>query len=262
MKKEFCIFLAALQFYTRIPCSIDAGYNTDIINKASRYFPLIGWIVGALSFFVLWLFAQFFSMPIAILLSMLTGILITGAFHEDGLADTFDGFGGGWTKEKILDIMKDSRVGTYGVISLIFLIAIKYVALNAVITAVDIANYIPLLLIFITYHSLARLTAINIVFTSIYSRDDEKSKSKPISKTKTYKEVIGAYIFGLSPFIALCYITPIFIIVLIPLLILYFFSKRFFEKWIGGYTGDCLGAVEQIAELIILLTFAGIWKFI
>mgnify|MGYP001192958938 CR=1 FL=1 len=263
MKKEVSIFLVALQFYTRIPCRLITEYDPEIINKASRYFPLIGWLVGALTFFAFWVTSLFLSTPISIIISILVGILLTGAFHEDGLADTFDGFGGGWSKEKILEIMKDSRIGTYGVISLILLIGLKYFALSAIVFALgETTNYSILFLMFLTYHSMARLTAINIVFTSVYSRDDEKSKSKLISKACSHKEILGAYFFGLTPLFALCYLQILYIFALIPLIALYFFAKRFFEKWIGGYTGDCLGAVEQIAELFILLTFVCVWKFI
>jgi adenosylcobinamide-GDP ribazoletransferase len=174
----------------------------------------------------------------------------------------FDGFGGGWTKEKILDIMKDSRVGAYGVIALIFLFALKFFSLNKILLQIDNINYVLIALIFISYHSLSRLTAINIVFTSQYSREDETSKAKPIAKAHSYKETVGAYIFGLIPLVVLCIIQWKFCFVIIPLTLLYYFSNRYFNKWIDGYTGDCLGAVEQIAECVCLLTFLALWKFI
>lgn len=261
MKEELCIFFTALMFYTRIPCPKNIDHSPEYINKATRYFPLIGWIVGAISFVVFYLSLFFFDTNIAVLFSIIAGILVTGAFHEDGLADVFDGFGGGWTKAKILEIMKDSRVGAYGVIALIFLFGIKYLSLNGLLLKIDRTNYLLYALIFISYHSLARFTAINIVFTSQYSREDETSKAKPIAKAHSYKEIIGAYFFGLLPLLALCFINWKFILVLFPLFLLYFFSKRYFQKWIDGYTGDCLGAVEQLAECLILITFLALWKF-
>ena len=184
---------------------------------------------------------------------------MTGAFHEDGLADVVDGFGGGWTKQKILDIMKDSRVGAFGAISLVLLFLLKYVAL------IDIAEKYSspslLALLFVAHHALARLTAVNIIFTSQYSRDDATSKVKPIAKSHGITEVIGSYFFGLVPLIVLMWINWKFVGVLLPLFLLYFFSKRYFEKWIDGYTGDCLGAVEQLAECVCLLSFVALWKF-
>ncbi len=262
MKEEIRIFFTALMFYTRIPCPKDVCHSPDYINKATRYFPLIGWIVGAISFVVFWLSAFLFEVNIAVFFSLIAGVLVTGAFHEDGLADVFDGFGGGWTKPKILDIMKDSRVGAYGAIALIFLFGLKYLALTNLISKIDPSNVVFIALIFIAYHSLARLTAINIIFTSQYSRDDETSKVKPIAKAHSYREKIGAYLFGLFPLIILCFLQWKLVFVLFTLAILFFYSKRYFNKWIDGYTGDCLGAVEQMAECVCILTFLALWKFI
>ncbi len=261
MKEELRIFFTALMFYTRIPCPKNIDHSPEYINKATRYFPLIGWIVGAISFVVFYLSLFLFDINVAVLFSLIAGILTTGAFHEDGLADVFDGFGGGWTKTKILEIMKDSRVGAYGVIALIFLFGIKYLSLNGLLLKIDRTNYLHIALIFISYHSLARFTAINIVFTSQYSKEDETSKAKPIAKAHSYKEIIGAYFFGLLPLLVLCFMNWKFSIVLFPLFLLYFFSKRYFQKWIDGYTGDCLGATEQLAECVTLLTYLALWKF-
>jgi adenosylcobinamide-GDP ribazoletransferase len=261
MKNEIKIFFTALMFYTRIPCPKNIDHHPDFINKATRYFPLIGWIVSGISFLFYWLSCFLFDANIAVVISLIAGVLTTGAFHEDGLADVFDGFGGGWTKEKILDIMKDSRVGAYGAIAIVFLLLLKYIGLNNLIITKQFTN-IQILFLFTTYHSLARLAAINIVFTSIDSRDDETSKVKPIAKTHSYKEIGGAYFFGLLPLFFLAYFNIKFLVVLLPLLLLIFFSRRYFIKWIGGYTGDCLGAVEQMAELIIILTFIALCKFL
>lgn len=262
MKEEIRIFFTALMFYTRIPCPENIDHSDDYINKATRYFPLMGWIVGGISFAAFYLSSFLFDPNIGVLLSLVAGVLVTGAFHEDGLADVFDGFGGGWTKEKILEIMKDSRVGAYGVIALVFLFGLKFFALTNFISKLVTPNYLMLALLFVSYHALARLTAINIVFTASYSRADESSKAKPIAKAHSYKEIIGAYFFGLLPLIFLCFFNWQFALVIIPLFILYFRSKKYFIKWIDGYTGDCLGAVEQMAECVCLLTFLAIWKFI
>lgn len=149
-------------FYTRIPCPKWVGHEPDYLNKATRYFPLIGWIVGVVSFGVCMGARQFWEIPIAVVLSLIAGILTTGAFHEDGFGDVCDGFGGGWTKTRILDIMKDSRIGAYAGIGLTLLLLLKYNAWVAVVFPG--INWRWLLLIFITCHSLARLTAISVSF--------------------------------------------------------------------------------------------------
>lgn len=261
MKEEFKIFFTALMFYTRLPCPPSIDHSEVYLNKATRYFPLIGWIVGSLSFLVFWIAFNFFDVPLAVLFSLISGVLITGAFHEDGFADVFDGFGGGWSKNKILEIMKDSRLGTYGVIALIFMFSLKFLALNDLIHKIQNFDLFLIALIFINYHTLARLTALNMVFASQYSREDETTKAKPIAKSYTKKEILIAYFWGLIPLIIFCSIQWILGFVLIPLFLLFYFSKRYFEKWIDGYTGDCLGAIEQFAECICLLTFLILWKF-
>ena len=262
MKNEIKIFFTALMFYTRIPCPSFVDHSPDYINKATRYFPLIGWIVGSISFIVYYLSSFLFDATLAVIFSILAGVLTTGAFHEDGLADVFDGFGGGWTKEKILTIMKDSRVGAYGVIALIFSFSLKFYALSSLLSVINIDSVFIIYLIFISYHAIARFTAVSIVFTELYAREDESSKAKPIAKSYSIKEVFGSFIFGLIPILLLSYFQWQCIFTLIPLLLLRLYSANYFNKWLGGYTGDCLGAVEQFAELITILSFLVIWKFI
>lgn len=185
MKKQVHIFFTALMFYTRVPCPKNIDHNPDYLNKASRYFPLIGWIVGAIAFGVYAAASWLWNAEIGMVLSMIASVLVTGAFHEDGFADVCDGFGGGWTKTKILTIMKDSAIGAYGAIGLVLLFLLKYMSL--VTLAKDdslLTNYhslFTLFLVFITGHSLSRLAAISIVFTHEYSREDAlRVKAKPL----------------------------------------------------------------------------------
>ena len=265
MKKEIHIFFTALLFYTRIPCPKNIDHNPDYLNKASRYFPFIGWIVGGISFAVYYLSSLIFSHDIAIVLAIIAGILTTGAFHEDGFADVCDGFGGGWTKEKILIIMKDSAIGAYGGIGLVLLFLLKFRALSDALSQSEIVNLqasIKNLLLIISAHALSRLAAISIVFTHQYSRDDASSKSKPIAQSYTWREVWGAFFFGLMPLLFLSYFHWQFSLAIIPVIIARFFLARYFQKWIHGYTGDCLGATQQVCEVIFYLSIIGIWKFI
>lgn len=262
MKEQSRIFFTALMFYTRIPCPANIDHSPAYINKAARFFPLIGWIVGLISFGAYWLGATLFGDAVGIVFSLIAGVLTTGAFHEDGLADVFDGFGGGWTKEKILEIMKDSRVGAYGVIALIMLFLLKYLALDELLSATP-ALPLPLIAtLFVAYHALARLTAVNLVFFSSYAREDASSKAKPIAQTHSKTEIFGAYLGGLLPLLALMYWHWQAVFLLLPLFGVGAYAKGYFEKWLGGYTGDCLGAVEQIAECVLLLTYLALWNSI
>jgi adenosylcobinamide-GDP ribazoletransferase len=265
MKKELHIFFTALMFYTRIPCPKNIDHNPDYLNKASRYFPLIGWIVGGISFIFYYIGAVLFTNEIAVILSIIAGILTTGAFHEDGFADVCDGFGGGWTKEKILLIMKDSAIGAYGAIGVVLLLVLKLLALSELVQIILLTTHYSLLtffLIFFSAHSISRLSAISIVFTHQYSREDASSKSKPIAQNFTWKEVVGAFFFGLLPLVILSFFQWQLLLALIPVFIARFFLARYFQKWIDGYTGDCLGATQQVCEVIFYLSIIGIWKFI
>jgi adenosylcobinamide-GDP ribazoletransferase len=265
MKKELHIFFTALMFYTRIPCPKNIDHNPDYLNKASRYFPVIGWIVGFVAFGVFSLFSYLMTPEIAVIFSMIASVLVTGAFHEDGFADVCDGFGGGWTKEKILLIMKDSAIGAYGAIGVVLLFLLKFQTLSHIVSAVDFLNaktQTLIFLLFVSAHSLSRLAAISIVFTHEYSRDDASSKSKPIAQNYSWREVTGAFFFGLVPIVVLAYFHWQFLLVLVPVFLTRFFMARYFQKWIDGYTGDCLGATQQVCEIVFYFSIIALWKFI
>jgi adenosylcobinamide-GDP ribazoletransferase len=265
MKKQLHIFFTALMFYTRIPCPKNIDHNPEYLNKASRYFPLIGWIVGGISFLSFYGSSFLVSTSVAVIIGMITGILTTGAFHEDGFADVCDGFGGGWTKEKILLIMKDSAIGAYGAIGVVLLFLLKFQLLSELVTIETITtqqSVLTVLLLFIAGHSISRLAAISIVFTHEYSREDATSKSKPIAKSFSWKEVLGSFFFGLLPLLVLSYFQYQLLLVLIPVFLTRYFLARYFQKWIDGYTGDCLGATQQVCEVIFYLSVIAIWKFI
>jgi adenosylcobinamide-GDP ribazoletransferase len=261
MKKELHIFFTCLMFYTRIPCPKNITHHPDYLNKATRYFPFIGWIVGSISFLAFYLFSFFLSTEIAVILAIIASILTTGAFHEDGFADVCDGFGGGWTKEKILMIMKDSAIGAYGAIGLVLLFLLKFKLLSESILLFT-NNILLIFLLFISAHSLSRLAAISIIFTHEYSREDASSKSKPIAKQYTWKEVFGSFFFGLIPLLVFSYFDLKFLLAIIPVYITRYFLARYFQKWIDGYTGDCLGATQQVCEVIFYLSILFLWKFI
>ena len=248
-------------FYTRIPCPKNITHDPDYLNKATRYFPFIGWIVGTISFLAFYIFSLFLSIETSVILAIIASILTTGAFHEDGFADVCDGFGGGWTKEKILLIMKDSAIGVYGAIGLVLLFLLKFKLLSESVSLFAY-NIFLVYLLFISAHALSRLAAISIIFTHEYSRDDATSKSKPIAKKHSWKEISGSFFFGLLPLLVFSYFQYEFFLAVIPVFITRYFLARYFQKWIDGYTGDCLGATQQVCEVIFYLSILFIWRFI
>ncbi|WP_108869349.1 adenosylcobinamide-GDP ribazoletransferase [Aquimarina aquimarini] len=253
MKKEIHIFLTALMFFTRIPCPKWVNHDPEYLKLSSKYFSLVGIIVGSIGASVFYLSSLLFSIEISLLLSISATVYSTGAFHEDGFADVCDGFGGGWTKEKILLIMKDSRLGTYGTIGLFLLLALKFASLLKIETF-----YIPLVII--AGHSTSRFIATTLLYTHAYVRDTKDSKAKPAAKSMNLSSLIISGVWGILP---LCFFkNPWVFICLIPMYLSKIFLANKFKKWIGGQTGDCAGAVQQLSEVIFYLTILALWKYI
>ena len=132
---EYHLGLLALSFLTRVPVSLPKTVTPSMLSSASRYFALVGGLLGAVLAISFYVFSYFLPNQLAILLMLAFGLLLTGAFHEDGWADVWDGFGGGWTVNDKLNIMKDSRLGTYGAAALVLMLLLKYQSLLA------LANY-------------------------------------------------------------------------------------------------------------------------
>ncbi|GAC1377619.1 MAG: adenosylcobinamide-GDP ribazoletransferase [Hymenobacter sp.] len=261
-RAQLRLLLTAVMFYTRLPCPSWVGHEPEQLNRATVYFPLIGWLVGAVAAGVYWAASQLWPPVVAVLLSTTTSILLTGAFHEDGLADVCDGFGGGWTRERILDIMKDSRVGTYGLVGLGLALGAKVAALTGAATGPGRwAQSVPVLLA--VAHPLSRLTALLFVRTFSYARADlADGKAKPVAQSMPNGRLAVAAVLGLAPLLALAawQSQPTLLLVLLPLLVLHGVLGRWFRRWLGGYTGDCLGATQQLAEVLVYLFFtARVW---
>lgn len=232
-------------FFTRIPVPKFVKHSEDILNSAGSYLPFIGWIVGGASALVFLGSSFILPVSISVLLSIIASVIITGAFHEDGFADVCDGFGGGWTKEKILLIMKDSRVGAYGVIGIILLLLTKFTALSGLPL-----EQLPFLIV--GGHVTSRMFAVSFIYFSNYARDDATSKTKPLGKKLRTPEYGFAVLVGLLPFLLLREYE--YLLVLLPMLLTYIFFSRYIVKWIGGFTGDCLGAMQQLTEVVFYIS--------
>jgi adenosylcobinamide-GDP ribazoletransferase len=242
VKQQLNLFLLALGFFSRIPMPAWVEYSPENLNRASRYFTLVGWLLGGLVALVFIATNTLFSNSISLWLAMGFSLLLTGAFHEDGLADTADGFGGAFAREKKISIMKDSRIGTYGATALVMALLGKYVLL--------IENTEIVLSIIIAY-ALSRAVAASLVFDMRYVADEDGSKSKPLANNQSKTDLIILLASGLPIFFLLHWQTALLIVS--ALVIIRYAAKWYFQKQIGGYTGDCLGAAQQISELGIYL---------
>lgn len=257
MRKELRIFFTAVMFLTRLPVPSNTDHSDGYLQKAPRYFPVVGWIVGGCCGVVYWLFRRLVSLDIAVLASMITGLLITGCFHEDGFADVCDGMGGGWTKEKILLIMKDSRIGAYGAIGLIMILLSKFLLLKSVASC-----FIPVV---VAAHSISRLMAVLVMKTGVYAADPGQSKAKPLAGPGiSSRTLVTAILLSLPPLLLPLFTRHpwIYAVILAPPLLVTFLMYRWFFKWIGGYTGDCLGSIQQVTEIVIYLGCNLVWIYL
>ena len=241
-------FFNALTFYSRIPGPNWVDYSGEQLNRASGYFPFIGYLVALWCYGIYQLSAQVLPHDVSMLISMVAGILFTGAFHEDGFADLCDGFGGGYTQADILRIMKDSRLGTYGVCGLLIILLLKWRALSDLPASMLLASLI-------IAHSLSRAWAISLVMVLPYVQEDTLSKAKPIAKSWHIQDMILAWCFALIPL----YFMPLWVSAC--LLILGFsvllITWRWYQHRLQGYTGDALGASQQVHEVLIYLFLLG-----
>lgn len=249
ISKHWHRFLLALMFLTRLPVKLSKDVNDEDINQATAYFSLVGGLVGLLSAFTIVLLADSLPLPIVVVLSMMVSLLLTGAFHEDGLADTADGFGGGWQQSQKLTIMKDSRIGTYGASALIFALLLKYQLLIA-LSQVSLL-FVASTLIFI--HALSRFAALLIIPTLPYVQLENEQKTKPVAQSISRQSLLlllltvmlfaGAWHWINSPAVSdwLAFVT--FLIVIWAMFV------RWIKSQIQGYTGDVLGAAQQVIEL-------------
>jgi adenosylcobinamide-GDP ribazoletransferase len=248
LREQVRVFLTAVMFYTRIPCPTWVDHSPEYLNKATVYFPVIGMLMGLIAAGVYQASNLLWAAPVALLLSMVATIWLTGAFHEDGFADVCDGFGGGWSRAQILTIMKDSRLGTYGVVGLLFMLSAKFLILG---TLPEGALYPA----FILGHTASRAFAATFIWLLPYSREDEEGgKAKPVAQNVPISRLIAVWVFGLAPIVLLpnAYLA----LALLALFLPGFYLFRLYKKWLGGYSGDCLGAAQQLGELTLYFALA------
>ena len=243
-RREVFAFLGALRFFTRIPIPDSVPHSAEGLNHSARYFPAVGILVGLLSAIAFGLSNLLYPESVCIIVAMATSVYLTGAFHEDGLSDMADGLGGGWDKIRILGIMKDSRIGNYGAITITFALLAKFVLLNAFS-----ASWIPILLI--SGHAFSRYCSVLIMAGMAYVREDALSKSKPLATQLSRNALLVASAFGLLPLLLLP-LNASMTGALAGALITIWLGRKL-QKWLGGYTGDCLGAAQQLSELAFYL---------
>ncbi|MDO9313851.1 MAG: adenosylcobinamide-GDP ribazoletransferase [Burkholderiaceae bacterium] len=253
---EVRLFFIALQFFTRVPIPRWVGFEPDWLHQSARHFPAIGLLVGAFGALVLWSASRVLPLPVAVLLSMAATMLATGGFHEDGWADTCDGLGGAVTRERALEIMKDSRIGAYGAMGLVTMLAMKAATLSSL--PVDWACGALLL-----GHTASRAASTALIHFLPYAGDVEHAKAKPLAQRLSTASLIVACGWVLPVAIPLALNQSLWVVPVIGSVMFAALGAgwcaRWFRKRLGGVTGDTLGAAQQLTELLVLLSWAVAW---
>ena len=246
---------AAFIFFTRFPFWRLHQPPKEAYTSVVEFWPLTGWLTGALMATIIWFGSKVMPFPIILLAAIAVRLLLTGALHEDGLADFFDGFGGGGTnRTRILAIMKDSHIGTFGVLSLIFYFALLFSCMYALG---------PLYASVVAFAAdpFSKMVAGQITQLLPYARTEEQAKAHNIYRRFNVFAGLSLMIQGLSPFAALLYFDYHWgnallnwnYLVAAPCFTMFFLYMLMLRR-IKGYTGDCCGTVFLLCELAFYLT--------
>ncbi|ART81601.1 adenosylcobinamide-GDP ribazoletransferase [Oceanisphaera profunda] len=251
--QEGRLLLVAMQFLTRLPVPAFKHYQAQWLHQSSRHFPAVGLLVGLLCAGTFWLSWLLFTPLVAAVACTALGIKITGAFHEDGLADTCDGLGGGLTRERTLTIMKDSRLGAFGTLGLVMALLLK-VSLLASMS-------LPIALIALVIgHGASRLCCISLLALLPYGGELEHAKAKPMAQQLTPLQGLLSAGWLLLAFVIISAAWPLamaqisvghWLLALLFALLATTYMYRLLARRLGGYTGDGLGATQQLSELAI-----------
>lgn len=241
----------AIMFLTRLPTGKLASGEAAVLARSSRYFPLVGFGIGVLLAAGLALLLEVFPATVALGLMLLLSIRLTGAFHEDGLADVADS-AGAFQVDRKLEIMRDSRVGTYGSLALILLVLIKLLSLWELVQ-LDVRWCLCAL---VTAHVLSRWSSVWLMVFVPYARPE--AANKVVAEGVTLRRLVESTLLAVVLLVLLaCWVSPAILLSLPVAWLVTVLAGRHFEKAFGGITGDCLGATNQLVEVAVYLSVLG-----
>jgi adenosylcobinamide-GDP ribazoletransferase len=245
MKRSLKDVLAAIQFLTRLPLP-QMEYDSDALARSAAYFPVVGIVVGMVGSVVYRLLVGHLPLLVVSSAVLLATILLTGGLHEDGLADVADGFGGGWNREQILLILKDSRVGSYGVIALILSLGLRLFLLASLPGSRFMAFVV-------CAHVLCRWTTLPLAYFLKPARLEGQGM-RVANHISLIAVLLGTFFcLAISIYLLRASFWPSVIAVLVVTLS----SGLYYQYRIGGISGDCFGATNQLAEIAVYL--CGVW---
>ena len=258
--QQLRLFFIALQFLTRCPVPRWIGFEPAWLQQCARWFPAVGTVVGAFAGLVLWGALQAWPPAIAVGLSMAASIWLTGGFHEDGWADTCDGLGGAVSRERSLAIMKDSRIGSYGALGLVLMLGLKAASLQAL----AVADWRVALAALVWAHTASRAAPVWLMHRLPYAGDAEHAKAKPLAMQAGAPTLLAALAWVLLVSALTAWtaprLLPALCLATAALVVTTAMTKRWLDRRLGGFTGDTLGACQQLTELAALLGFAALLR--
>jgi adenosylcobinamide-GDP ribazoletransferase len=245
---ELRLFAVALQFLTRVPLPSRFGFEPAWLQESARHFPGVGLLVGGFGAAVLLAASSLWPLPVAVGLSIAATLWLTGAFHEDGLADTCDALGGAVGRARALEIMKDPRVGSYAVLGLFAVLGLKAACLVGLGTAQGAAALV-------LGHAASRAAAVSLIHFLPYAGDPAAAKAKPLAQQLSGAGWSVALLWVLGAMLVLAWWTPgcSTVAALGGAALAALLCARWFRRRLGGFTGDTLGATQQFAELAFYL---------
>lgn len=238
---------AALIFFTRLSFWRVHQPPKEAYRTVVEHWPLVGWLTGGVMAAVVFGACHVVPFRVAVGVAIVVRLFLTGALHEDGLADFFDGFGGGTSRERTLAIMKDSHIGTYGVIALIF----YFLLLWGILTSLP-----PMTAIFaiVAADPFAKMLSAQMFHFMPYARREEEAKNKTVYRPISMAATLGLALQGLLPSLPLLLFCEVawWLVVLLPVVVTALLLVIIWRR-LHGYTGDCCGALCLLTELSFLL---------
>ncbi|MEM1145832.1 MAG: adenosylcobinamide-GDP ribazoletransferase [Pseudomonadota bacterium] len=247
VSRELHLIGCAIVFLTRIPVRLKS-FPAEDLPLAAAYFPLVGVLVGLLAFFGFAVGSLLWTPLVGAILALAVGIVVTGAFHEDGLADTADGLGGGWSVDRKLAIMKDSRIGTYGACALLLTLMLKVILLAEFASSDAFAALV-------LGHTLGRWSILPLVNKLPYVSGPGGSGASLVDRVPRSRFVTSSLS---SLFLVLLLVPQGALVVCGCVIAVVFACGGLFQRQLGGITGDTLGAANQIVELSVYLALVAL----
>ena len=244
---------AALTYFTRIPAP--TGSHEKPPKGSACYAPLIGWLVGTIAAVIYIVADVFLPSTVAMLMSMIGTIWLTRGLHEDGLADFCDGFGGSLERNRTFEIMRDSNVGVYAVLGLVSVLSVKFSSLIELVSAQAFTHSLwAIYLVFTSAHALSRLAAVSMMMTADYVSDVGTTKAGSMSHRMSKGDIVVAVIGGLLPLVFLAVVlgSGVLVAVAMVAVVRIVLARQILDR-LGGYTGDCMGAIQQMTEISFYL---------